>query len=305
MTTRHLRAFGVDLASKLPLPGAWTPRPGSPDALRIVRADPEEIASAWSGEAAPGWEGRFGDGERFVCRRGQDGDHLFRYGEQAVFHLSAGGGLLLCAPRDPADLAWQRVLLDSVLFSVALLRGHEALHAAAVQTPAGVLAITALSGGGKSTACSELLRRGYELVADDVVALSRDDRNIVAHPGAPVMNLPPERLSTVGRHLATFPDDAWIEVPVVANPQPLSRIVVLARSPGAAVACTRSSAPTMRLLAALLRFPATRMRERIRFDLACDIAARIPVHVLSADLRASPARLADELEGLATARVAA
>lgn len=305
MTTRHIRAFGVDLASELPLPGAWTPRPASPDALRIVGADPERIASAWSGEAAPGWEGRLGDGERFVCRRGQDEDHLFLYGKQAVFHLSAGGRLLLCAPRDPADLAWQRVLLDSVLFSLALLRGYEALHAAAVQTPTGVLAITALSGGGKSTACSELLRRGYELVADDIVALSRDEGEIVAHPGAPVMNLPSERVGTVGRHLATFPDDAWIEAPVVANPQPLSKIVFLVRSPGATVACTRLSAPTMRLLPALLRFPGTPMRERIRFHLACDMAARVPVHVLSADLHASPARIADELEGLATARVAA
>ena len=126
--TLGLRAFGLDLAPEFSLPGAWQRRRIGADALRIVLAEPGEIDAAWSGAPEPGWTGRFGDGERFECRRGGGGDHHFAYGEHATFHLSHDARLLRCAPADRHDLAWQRVLLDSVLFSVALVRGACALQ---------------------------------------------------------------------------------------------------------------------------------------------------------------------------------
>ena len=50
--------------------------------------------------------------------------------------------------------------------------GHEALHAAALDSPDGVVAIMAPSGAGKSTLALELLRQGWPLFADDVLTLS-------------------------------------------------------------------------------------------------------------------------------------
>jgi len=289
-----VRAFGVNLAPEFELPGAWKRRPLAEDAMRIVLCDEGEIEAVWSGGATPGWEGLFGDGERFMCLRGRGGDHHFAYGAHATFHLSCDGRLLRCAPSDPADLAWQRVLLDSVLFTVALLSGYEALHAATVASPQGAWAIAAFSGGGKSTLCSELLSRGHALVADDVSMVSRDGDSILVHPGPPVMNLPAVRAGDAGRHITTFPDDAWVEVPVVSTPRPLAAVVLLSRFRGATLACERVVvAAPLRLLPNILRFPRT--IERMRFDLACDIAAQVPIVVLSADLDVTPADLADEL----------
>ena len=57
--------------------------------------------------------------------------------DPAVHHLSADASVLQCAPTDPTEQSWWRVVLDSVLFTVALLQGYEALHAAAVATPDG------------------------------------------------------------------------------------------------------------------------------------------------------------------------
>jgi hypothetical protein len=83
------------------------------------------------------------------------------------------------------------VVLDSVLFTVALLQGYEALHAGAVATPDGVIAITSAAGGGKSTLLAALLQRGLALMADDVLVLeSRGTEATLAHPAAPLMTVP-------------------------------------------------------------------------------------------------------------------
>ncbi len=82
---------------------------------------------------------------------------------RAIHHLCASGRVLRCAPTEPADPRWWRVVLDSVLFTVALLRGYEALHAGALATPGGVIAITAATGGGKSTLADRAHRTQAEL----------------------------------------------------------------------------------------------------------------------------------------------
>ena len=81
-------------------------------------------------------------------------------GTARIFHLSTDGRVLRCAPTDRDDPIWQRVLLDTVLWTVSLLRGYEQLHASAVRTADGVIAFTAGSGGGKTSLAAEFLRRG-------------------------------------------------------------------------------------------------------------------------------------------------
>ena len=83
-------------------------------------------------------------------------------------------------------------MLDSVLFTVALLHGYEALHAGALATPEGAIAITAFTGGGKSTLISELLARGLTLMTDDVLALAPSGPNgpPLAYAGPPLMTIP-------------------------------------------------------------------------------------------------------------------
>ena len=74
--------------------------------------------------------------------------------------------------------------------STVLRRGWEALHASAVLSPQGVVAFCAGSGTGKSTIARGLSERGYQLCADDAVAVKADfainrrDFNI-NYPGMP------------------------------------------------------------------------------------------------------------------------
>ena len=299
-----LRAFGVGLLADMPPPGAWVAAPLAEPSLCLQAATSEEVAECWSGLDAIGWEGTI-DGAPFVVERGRAGDHRFVHGElpdqqgtpavgtRAIHHLSADAGTLRCAPADPDEQSWWRVVLDSVLFTVALLRGYEALHAGAVATPDGALAITATTGGGKSTLLCELLSDGLAPITDDVLVLeSRGEDCPLAHPGPPLMTVPAGISPPLGAPIASIDEERWIAVPVHPDAIPLSALVVLNRSPGLATSLRRVRDPLTVLIGSLLRFPRIPERERVRFEMAGAIAAHVPLWELSADPSVTPGTLA-------------
>lgn len=313
-----LTAFGLSLQSDALPPGAWEARARREEPeLRILSATPQAIQDIWSGFAVVGWAGEI-DGAPFVVERGVKGDHRFVHGAppdangvpakqtRALHHLAADARVLRCAPSDPTDPSWWRVVLDSALFTVALLRGYEALHAGAIATPDGAIAIAAATGGGKSTLLTELLERGLALMADDVLVLEPRGAQVpLAHPAPPLMTVPatglPARDDADSRAtILSIGDERWIAVPVHPEPMPLKALVVLARraeSPGA------GSPPSLRrienqlgpLLGSLMRFPRLPERERARFELASTIAANAGLWRLSANLNTPPNILADTL----------
>lgn len=304
-----ISAFGLGLLTDLAPPGAWKTQPLIGPLLRVEPATPEGIDTHWSGVDEVGWSGTI-DGSAFVAERGLAGDHRFVHtdsaersaGERSVHHLSADGGELRCAPSDATDPCWWRVVLDSVLFSAALLHGYEALHAGALTAGDGVIAITAGSGGGKSTLVSELLHRGLTLMADDVLVLERTAEGPpLAHPAPPLMTVPGERIASLReglasrapRTIAVVEDEHWVAVPVHDRPLPLRTLIVLNRRPGLATGIRRVERPLAALIESLLRFPRTRERERARFELAGAIAAYVSIWELTADPSVEPAALAD------------
>jgi len=329
-------AFGLELLSDLAPPGAWEAHPASGPVLRLARMTPQQIAERWSGLREVGWQGTI-DGAPFVAERGMAGDHRFVHGAhpdehgtpdaetRAVHHLSPDLGLLLCAPSDPDDQSWWRVVLDSVLFTIALLHGYEALHAAAIATSEGAIAIAAGTGGGKSTLVSELVGRGLTLMADDVLVLAHRGANEanakgahasahtsthtgdirtsdppLAYPAPPLMTVPAGRLPVLEQAgpvepIAAIGEERWIAVPVYPEPLPLRALVVLNRRPGLATGLHRVQRPLPALLDSLLSYPRARARERTRFEMAAAIAEHASVWRLDADPGVAPAASADRL----------
>src|SRR5687767_2521439 len=76
--------------------------------------------------------------------------------------------------------AYHRTVLPMAL----QVRGREVLHASAIRAPHGVLALCGISETGKSTIAFGLSRRGYDLWADDAVALE------IAASGVTSISLP-------------------------------------------------------------------------------------------------------------------
>jgi hypothetical protein len=250
------------------------------------------LEAAWSGVESIGWEAPI-DGTRFRVERGAGGDHLFLHGERPVCHLDPAGTTLLHALLEGDAVEGWRVVLDSVLFSVALLRGREALHAGAVVGGEGAIAIAAGAGGGKSTLLSALLADRFELLADDVVALGTEEGTVLAHPGPPLMTIPAKVSHPPGVELAAIGEERWLATPVSPRARPLAAVVLLNRRVGAETALLPLEPAFFPLRAMMLSFPQTPDRERSRFELAAAIAARLPVWELRAEPTVPPSELAE------------
>jgi hypothetical protein len=238
-----------------------------------------------------------------IVERGADGDHLIRYGERASFWLSAAADSICCAPARPEDPAWQRFLLDTVLFVTSLLRGFQALHAGAVERDGEAVAFAATTGGGKTSIVAELVERGHPLFCDDILTLERGPNGLRAHPGPPLMNLPlARRGSGFGRQLADFGDEDWVAVSNASTqpvkPGPLFLIERDSRWAGVEVAPLEAN--PMHLVPHALGLERGPSQRRERFSVLADFADDAPLFRLRAGLDQPPPAIADSV--LATLR---
>lgn len=106
--------------------------------------------------------------------------------EVARFLVTAGEEIVV-DPSEGVDEDSVRVfLLGSALGSLLLQRGMVVLHGNAIGVGDGCLVCVGPSGSGKSTLAAEFMRRGYPILADDVVPFDDQCR---ALPGFPRLKL--------------------------------------------------------------------------------------------------------------------
>ena len=104
-----------------------------------------------------------------VTRRWQaaQGDFLFRAEDDLRFKVTGGSEITVeCAVGRAATY-----LMGSAWTALLQHRGLVTLHASAVCTRRGAVLFLGRSGAGKSTLAAALAVRGYEVLADDVVAV--------------------------------------------------------------------------------------------------------------------------------------
>jgi hypothetical protein len=296
----HYRAFALPLSLSFELPGL-RPAPAVPRALRLELSTRTAVERLWSGgDRQPVWTTTI-DGRPCTMELGAEGDYLMSYGDDALFLLSYDGRTLRCAPLDRPSAPWHRFLLDTVLWSASSLSGVELLHASAVRGSAGVVAFAGFSGAGKTSLAAELLRRGADFFADDILALPPTLGQLRVHPGPALMNLPcahgePDGLGAV---LARFDDEYWVSVQRAATtPEPLGALCLLRRRAGVGLALRRLPPNVLDVLPFAVGFPHLRERKRRRFVLYARLAAEVPVYELLAPVGAGPGAIADLVEPL-------
>lgn len=181
-----------------------------------------------------------------------------RYGRHTI---SADGRRLRCVPDGTEAEDWQRFLIGQVLPFAAALNGLEVLHASAVSMTGRGLGLLGPSGAGKTSLALALCRYGGEFLADDVVAVERNEVGLLVHPGSPaagVAHAEVERLGsrlTISTVLAVNERERLIRVFPRARPAPLEGLLFLERTPGGPthplIARTQD---TRRLLASTFNF---------------------------------------------------
>ena len=330
MQTRYV-AYGLELLSSFPLPG-MSPAggPGLPQ-LTLTRDCSHELAAAWGGhEDGSLSTGAPGHGLALSVQRGHGGEVMFMcrdcsaeqgHQERARFRLRAEQDVLECAPRgqflkSDAQLAWQRALLDKVLRCVSMIRGYEALHASAVDSPDGVVAFLGAGGAGKTTLALEFMRRGWPLFGDEALTLGRRAAGVSAFRGTPHMSIYSRPLTTARgsepgaritrsapartaqlRILAGTDCERWVAAPIAGRvPRPVRALCLLERGIGLALAARVLDASPRSLERHILGSWGGDIRQRERSHLYADLASSTPLLSLSASPGEPPGALADAVE---------
>jgi hypothetical protein len=295
-------AFGLSLRADFPLPGEILGIGAAESeelphcALELV--DEVDLLDGWSGPlSAATWRGNLKDGSALTIQWGTAGDLLCHYGSRALYHLDAAAGLLRCAAAEPASPGWQRVLCSRVLPLVALAHEREAIHAGAVETSAGVVAIAGSSGAGKSTLTAALLARGHRLFTDDVLVFAGSGE-VLAYPGGPFLTLAEGAVTApVGKVVDTVAGKRWIAVAEAAyEPRPVAALVLLERGAADAPEISTLAPSPLPLTPFMLGLPDQSQREGPRFARYSDLVEGTALLRLRTGLTDRPTAVAATLE---------
>jgi hypothetical protein len=283
---RRSRAFGLEIESSFEAPGlppATGPARGPRTRMDIVPA--AEIDDGWPGEGATRvLEERFDDGEpaRTIDAHPDAGYRLFAR-HFGLARISPSGDRVLCAPPDDEPWSWQRFLVGRILPWAAVLRGHEAFHASAVDFGGSAVAFAGATGSGKTSLAVQLVARGAGFVTDDVLAISREDDEIWAHPGAAIASvrpaeralIAPERWDTLGAVLGES-GKTYVALRRADEPLPLAALYFLKRRQGTRPEPLPALDPRLLLGSTFVLGVQTPERLRNQLDVCAAIAARVP-----------------------------
>lgn len=300
-------AFGIAIEASFPIPELppGGPATGYPSS-HLTRVSVRDIKQAWpSTGAKTALRRALPDGTLImvVSRHDEAGFQVWgpRYGRHLV---SNDGAEVLCALPKIAAWRWERLLFAQVLPLAATLRGRELFHSSAVSVDGGTLAFVGFSGAGKSSVAAHLVARGASLVTDDVLALARDGKQVIAYPGAVLAGIDRSELASMtaagrarlGRRIGNT-HKAYLAAPVVEGPSPLRAVYFLARGSGRSIQIAQNDSMALHLLSSSFISYLDLPRHLLQhLDICAHIAATVPTLEVSSPASARAADVAAAVE---------
>ncbi|WP_127594063.1 aldolase [Paenibacillus lautus] len=221
------KAFGFSIQSDIPLPELQPVVLPDDFADIVVRyADLTERRLGISDTSNKTW----------VCTEDMV---MFRVPELAVFAIEDGTTISVSPEKGAAVDKIRLYVLGSCMGALLLQRRILPLHGSAVVIDHKAYAFIGHSGHGKSTLASAFLQKGYQLVTDDVIAVTVDQQNIpYVTPAYPQQKLWQESLEVFGmdsRHFRPlFERETKYAIPVTSQfsnkPLPLAGIFELVKT---------------------------------------------------------------------------
>ncbi len=219
------KAFGLTISSEIPLPEL--PHIHIDDSETDIIIEKDELLSLWLESES--------DDNFFIIKKDLI---MFHMPETGIF-LIKGGKKIIVSPFDGSDEDEVRLyILGTCMGAILLQRKVLPIHGSAVAVEGKAYAIVGDSGAGKSTLASAFLKRGYQLLSDDVISVTLNNENIpIVTPSYPQQKLWLESLNYFGmesnNYQPLFVRETKFAVPVpsqfATEPLPLAGIFELVR----------------------------------------------------------------------------
>jgi hypothetical protein len=122
-----------------------------------------------------------------------------------TFLVRAGREIIIQPLPGVKESVLRLFILGTTLAMLLYQRGLTVFHASAVAIGNEVVAFAGVKGAGKSTFAAALHAAGYELVADDIVAIAANEGHSMVLPGFPHLKLWPDSINLLGSNPELLP----------------------------------------------------------------------------------------------------
>jgi len=194
--------YGLVVNSNISIPGGFDCGPTTRCDLEVLLGSMPE----WLDEALEGaderyksqYRDKFGEPSLMIWKLLGGSYFRLRYSDGTEFLVDKHGSKLWATWPEGLTLDdTATYLLGPVLGFVLLLTGTHSLHASAIAVDGKAVVLVGAPGAGKSTTAAAFARRGYSILAEDVVAISDEADRFVILPGYPRIRLWPESVSAL------------------------------------------------------------------------------------------------------------
>ncbi|MGM0874205.1 MAG: aldolase [Bacillota bacterium] len=182
----HFKAFGFNVLSEVHLPELpQTYIEGDVADIVIEKADLTLL-----------WEELAGESQYFVIKEDLI---MFRIPDNAIYMIKQGKEIYYSPMGNAHEDQMRLYLLGTCMGALLMQRKILPLHGSAIEINGKAYAIVGESGAGKSTLASAFLKLGYQLISDDVIPVTLNEKSIpMVTPAYPQQKLWLESLNQFG-----------------------------------------------------------------------------------------------------------
>lgn len=170
-------AFGLKIESEFDLPELPQVNIGEDQVEIIIKKT--DLSSLWSEQ---------GDSNKYFVIK--ENWILFRIPDIAIYLIKNGREIFVTPFEGSNENQIRLYLLGTCMGALLMQRKILPLHGSAIAINGKAYAIVGDSGAGKSTLASAFLKKGYQLLSDDVIPVTLSDENIpIVTPAYPQQKL--------------------------------------------------------------------------------------------------------------------
>ncbi|MGO4496753.1 aldolase [Paenibacillus sp. 2RAB27] len=186
------KAFGLSISSEIKMP----------ELIKTVNPDEQVNVFIQITDLTDLWNKSIMQGEIYVVRENL---FMFQVPETAIFAIQ-NGDTIHVSPMIGADESQIRLfILGTCMGALLMQRKILPLHGSAIAIGGKAYAFVGTSGAGKSTLASAFISKGYELLSDDVIAVTFSEAQVpMVMPSYPQQKLWQESLMEFGMETSSY-----------------------------------------------------------------------------------------------------